>query len=134
MIEEKDSLGQVERQNNEKLRKELEEFLYHLDTISDNHIRVLRNAQLSDPTSINQCCLAARAMNQFLNKKSELCSMSAFQSRIDELNIVRDEFVDKFFSHITALFERMVRSFCIILFYLFIHFRDQWLKIKNGIV
>uniref|UniRef100_A0A914PLF8 Exocyst complex component Sec3 C-terminal domain-containing protein n=1 Tax=Panagrolaimus davidi TaxID=227884 RepID=A0A914PLF8_9BILA len=41
LIEEKDSLGQVERQNNEKLRKELEEFLYHLDTISDNHIRRL---------------------------------------------------------------------------------------------
>uniref|UniRef100_A0A914Y6L1 Exocyst complex component Sec3 C-terminal domain-containing protein n=1 Tax=Panagrolaimus superbus TaxID=310955 RepID=A0A914Y6L1_9BILA len=107
LIEEKDSLGQVERQNNEKLRKELEEFLYHLDTISDNHIRVLRNAHLSDPTSINQCCLAARAMNQFLNKKSELCSMAAFQSRVDELNVLRDEFVDKFFSHIAALFERM---------------------------
>uniref|UniRef100_A0AC34QVY9 Exocyst complex component Sec3 PIP2-binding N-terminal domain-containing protein n=1 Tax=Panagrolaimus sp. JU765 TaxID=591449 RepID=A0AC34QVY9_9BILA len=107
LIEEKDSLGQVERQNTERLRKELEEFLFHLDTISDDHIKVLRDARLSDPSSINQCCTAARAMNHFLNKKTELTTMSAYQSRVAELNVVRNEFVDKLFSHVSALFDNM---------------------------
>uniref|UniRef100_A0A7E4V4J2 Sec3-PIP2_bind domain-containing protein n=1 Tax=Panagrellus redivivus TaxID=6233 RepID=A0A7E4V4J2_PANRE len=107
LIEEKDSLGQVERKNTERLRQELEEFIFHLDTISKEHIGVLRSARLSDPTSINQCCLAARAMNQFLRKKTSLNNMAAYQERVEELHRVRDEFVDKFFSHITALFDNM---------------------------
>ena len=108
LIEEKDSLGQVERENTERLRQELGEFIFHLDTINDNHIQVLRDARLSDPASINQCCIAARAMNNFLNKKTELNSMVAYQSRVAEINQVRNEFVDKLFSHISALFDKMV--------------------------
>lgn len=50
LIEEKDSLGHIERTNTRRLMQELSDFLYLMDTINDNHINVLKNANFSDST------------------------------------------------------------------------------------
>lgn len=61
--------------------------------------------------SINLCCQAARTINAFLVKKTELNGMTAYQERTDLLNKVIANFVDKLYYHIVALFENMVNFF-----------------------
>lgn len=111
LIEEKDSLGYIERTNIKQLTHELSDFIYLMDTINKDHVNMLKNANLSDPTSINLCCQSARALNAFLMKKTDLSGMTAYQERIEELNRVTADFVDKLYSHITALFDMMVGDF-----------------------
>lgn len=50
LIEERDSLGHIERTNTRKLMQELADFVYLMDTVTDEHIHVLRMGNLSDPT------------------------------------------------------------------------------------
>ncbi|KAK0397357.1 hypothetical protein QR680_002096 [Steinernema hermaphroditum] len=52
LIEEKDSLGTVERNNTAKLLKELEAFVGAIDLVSEEHIMVLQRPNLSDPSSV----------------------------------------------------------------------------------
>ncbi|KAH7724485.1 putative exocyst complex component Sec3 [Aphelenchoides avenae] len=107
LIEERDSLGHIERTNTRKLMQELADFVYLMDTVTDEHIQVLRMANLSDPTSINRCCQSARAVNNFLSKKTQLNSMAAYQERMEVLHTITDDFVDKLYSHVIALFDNM---------------------------
>lgn len=48
LIEEKDSLSAVERKNKDRLQQELTDFVAALDTVTDNHIRTLKEANLND--------------------------------------------------------------------------------------
>uniref|UniRef100_A0A914MHC0 Exocyst complex component Sec3 PIP2-binding N-terminal domain-containing protein n=1 Tax=Meloidogyne incognita TaxID=6306 RepID=A0A914MHC0_MELIC len=107
LIEEKDSLRHIEQQNNKKLATELEDFVYQLEMVQDQHIEALKNANLSDPISINLCCRAARIIDHFITKKSELNSMQAYHSRIEMLNKITSEFVDRFYAHISTIFGNM---------------------------
>ncbi|CAK5111580.1 unnamed protein product [Meloidogyne enterolobii] len=107
LIEEKDSLRHIEQQNNKKLATELEDFVYQLEMVQDQHIEALKNANLSDPISINLCCRAARIIDHFISKKSELNSMQAYHSRIEMLNKITSEFVDRFYAHISTIFGNM---------------------------
>lgn len=58
--------------------------------------------------SINLCSQAARILNQFMNKKTELNGMEAYKQQIDLLQKVSGNFVDKLNSHIAALFDNIV--------------------------
>uniref|UniRef100_A0A915CXN2 Exocyst complex component Sec3 PIP2-binding N-terminal domain-containing protein n=1 Tax=Ditylenchus dipsaci TaxID=166011 RepID=A0A915CXN2_9BILA len=107
LIEEKDSLGHIERTNTKRLMQELSDFIYMMDKIHDGHINVLKCANLSDPTSINLCCQAARVLNSFLSKKTELTPMGAYQDRLEQMNKVTADFVDRLYSHTTTLFDNM---------------------------
>ncbi|KAL7079889.1 hypothetical protein ACQ4LE_000869 [Meloidogyne hapla] len=107
LIEEKDSLRHIEQQNNKKLASELGDFVYQLEMVQDQHIEALKNANLSDPISINLCCQAARIIDHFITKKSELNSMQAYHSRIEMLNKITSEFVDRFYAHISTIFGNM---------------------------
>lgn len=49
LIEEKDSLGYVERKNIRILRDFLSEMLAAIDTVNGDQINALRSANLSDP-------------------------------------------------------------------------------------
>lgn len=49
LIEEKDSLGCVERKNTKLLKDFLVELLSAIDTVSEDHIQALQNPNLSDP-------------------------------------------------------------------------------------
>ncbi|CAJ0574894.1 unnamed protein product, partial [Mesorhabditis spiculigera] len=108
LIEEKDSLCGVEKKNKEKLRRELEDFIQALDTVTDNHLRVLQDANISDPSSIARCSEAARAFNAFHRGRiaRPLENMSAYKERAvvkESINL----FVDRFMSHLTALFHNL---------------------------
>jgi len=107
LIEEKASLGHIERNNTKRLMQELADFVYLMDTLNENHIQVLRNADLSDPKSISLCCQAARVLNTFQAKKTKLSGMQAYQEKIDALNGVTTDFVDKLYAHLTAIFTNM---------------------------
>lgn len=52
LIEEKDSLSLVERKNKERLTKETKDFLASLDVLSERHLAVLREANISDPARL----------------------------------------------------------------------------------
>lgn len=53
IIEEKDSLGCVERKNMRILRDSLAEFLSVIEIVSEEHIKILQAANLSDPTKFD---------------------------------------------------------------------------------
>ncbi|KAF7634516.1 Sec3-PIP2_bind domain-containing protein [Meloidogyne graminicola] len=107
LIEEKDSLRHIEQQNNKKLANELNDFIYQIEMVQDQHIEALKNANLSDPISINLCSQAARIVDHFITKKTELNSMNAYHSRVEMLNKITSEFVDRFYAHISAIFGNM---------------------------
>ncbi|VDK45989.1 unnamed protein product [Anisakis simplex] len=106
LIEEKDSLGCVERKNTRVLREYLAEMLNVIDVVTDEHIRMLQQAKLSDPTSISHCCAAARAVQVFSTSKidASLHMMSAYKQRSEQLNTLTDEFIEKLMAHLSALF------------------------------
>ncbi|TMS36914.1 hypothetical protein L596_003971 [Steinernema carpocapsae] len=107
LIEEKDSLGAVERNNTVKLVNELESFLYAIDLVNEDHIQVLQRPNLSDPSSISRCCVAARAMNNFLNTKTSLNLMDAYKVQTERLSGISDSFVDTLMAHVSGLFHRL---------------------------
>lgn len=106
LIEEKDSLGSVERKNTRILRDYLSDSLAAIDVVTDEHINVLQNANLSDPTSISRCCAAARALQTFTSSKvnPSLHLMQAFKERSEQLNQLTDQFTEKLMAHLSALF------------------------------
>ncbi|VDN56326.1 unnamed protein product [Dracunculus medinensis] len=106
IIEEKDSLGCVERKNMRILRDSLAEFLSVIEIVSEEHIKILQAANLSDPTNISRCCAAARAMQTFWAKKvhPSLNLMLAYKERTELLSELTDSFVEKFMAHLSALF------------------------------
>uniref|UniRef100_A0A914ZGK6 Exocyst complex component Sec3 PIP2-binding N-terminal domain-containing protein n=1 Tax=Parascaris univalens TaxID=6257 RepID=A0A914ZGK6_PARUN len=106
LIEEKDSLGCVERKNTRVLREYLAETLNAIDVVSDEHIRILQHANLSDPMSISRCCAAARAVQLFNSSKvnPSMHLMLAYKQRSELLNQVTDEFIEKLMAHLSALF------------------------------
>ncbi|KAJ1353738.1 GTP-Rho binding exocyst subunit [Parelaphostrongylus tenuis] len=83
LIEEKDSLSAVERKNKDRLQQELTSFVTALDTVTDNHIRTLKEANLNDTGSIARCAEAARAVSQFWNGciSKPLLQMKAYEDR-----------------------------------------------------
>ncbi|KAK0397356.1 hypothetical protein QR680_002096 [Steinernema hermaphroditum] len=107
LIEEKDSLGTVERNNTAKLLKELEAFVGAIDLVSEEHIMVLQRPNLSDPSSISRCCVAARAINNFLNTKTSLSLMDAYKIQTERLSEISDNFIDTLMAHLSGLFYRL---------------------------
>ncbi|KAI1710586.1 exocyst complex component sec3 domain-containing protein [Ditylenchus destructor] len=109
LIEEKDSLGHIERTNTRRLMQELSDFIYLMDTMNDNHINVLKSADLSDTRSINLAGQAANALSMFLSKaaKTELTPMGAYQERLEAMNKITADFVDRLYSHTSAIFDNM---------------------------
>ncbi|VDM58599.1 unnamed protein product [Angiostrongylus costaricensis] len=108
LIEEKDSLSAVERKNKDRLQQELTNFITALDTVTDNHIRTLREANLNDTGSIACCAEAARAVSQFWNGciSKPLLQMKAYENRNRDLAVI-DLFVDRFMSHLSAIFSNL---------------------------
>lgn len=108
LIEEKETLRQIELSNFNKLQSELDAFISLIDdVITDEHIEALQNANLSDPVGITQCSRAAGVLNLFLAKKTDISSMKAYQEKQDSINKVANEFIDRLFSYLTALFTNM---------------------------
>lgn len=109
LIEEKDSLGCVERRNTRVLREYLADFLSTVGVVTDDHIKVLQTANLSDPTSISRCCAAARALQAFTSSKVKLTmhSMVAYKERSEQLNQITDQFIEKLVAHLSALFSNL---------------------------
>uniref|UniRef100_A0A1I7YSD8 Sec3-PIP2_bind domain-containing protein n=1 Tax=Steinernema glaseri TaxID=37863 RepID=A0A1I7YSD8_9BILA len=107
LIEEKDSLGTVERNNTMKLLDELQSFINAVDLVNEEHISVLERPNLSDPSSISRCCVAARAINNFLNTKTSLSLMDAYKTQMDRLSGITDAFIDTLMAHLSGLFYRL---------------------------
>ncbi|GMR60521.1 hypothetical protein PMAYCL1PPCAC_30716, partial [Pristionchus mayeri] len=107
LIEEKDSLSVVERKNKEKLEKEARQLVAHLDVLSNKHLQVLSEANISDPASISRVVEAARAVSQFVAETPKtLRQMKAYQDQNSKLSVL-DLFVDRLMSHLTALFNNL---------------------------
>ncbi|GMT35969.1 hypothetical protein PFISCL1PPCAC_27266, partial [Pristionchus fissidentatus] len=107
LIEEKDSLSVVERKNKEKLEKEARKLVAHLDILSNKHLQVLSEANISDPASIARVVEAARAVSQFVAETPKtLRQMKAYQDQNSKLSVL-DLFVDRLMSHLTALFKNL---------------------------
>uniref|UniRef100_A0A183BTI0 Sec3-PIP2_bind domain-containing protein n=1 Tax=Globodera pallida TaxID=36090 RepID=A0A183BTI0_GLOPA len=107
LIEEKDGLRHIEQQNNRRLHVELKDFVYLMEMVQEQHIDALKSANLSDPTGINSCCQAARVVEHFLSQKTELNGMKAYQTKVDLLNKLTADFIDKFYAHICTIFCNM---------------------------
>ncbi|RCN30905.1 exocyst complex component 1 family protein [Ancylostoma caninum] len=108
LIEEKDSLSAVERKNKDRLQQELTDFVAALDTVTDNHIRTLKEANLNDAGSIARCAEAARAVSHFWNGciSKSMLQMKAYEKRNRDLAVI-DLFVDRFMSHLSAIFNNL---------------------------
>ncbi|VDO57788.1 unnamed protein product [Haemonchus placei] len=108
LIEEKDSLSAVERKNKDRLQQELTDFVSALNTVTDEHIRTLKEANLNDAGSIARCAEAARAVSQFWNGciSKPLLQMKAYEKRNRDLAVI-DLFVDRFMSHLSAIFNNL---------------------------
>ncbi|ETN84038.1 hypothetical protein NECAME_07065 [Necator americanus] len=108
LIEEKDSLSAVERRNKDRLQQELTDFVAALDTVTDNHIRTLKEANLNDAGSIARCAEAARAVSHFWNGciSKPMLQMKAYEKRNRDLAVI-DLFVDRFMSHLSAIFNNL---------------------------
>ncbi|KAK6061299.1 exocyst complex component 1 family protein [Cooperia oncophora] len=108
LIEEKDSLSAVERKNKDRLHQELTDFVSALNTVTDEHIRTLKEANLNDAGSIARCAEAARAVSQFWNGfiSKPLLQMKAYEKRNRDLAVI-DLFVDRFMSHLSAIFNNL---------------------------
>ncbi|VDO36843.1 unnamed protein product [Onchocerca flexuosa] len=108
LIEEKDSLGCVERKNTRFLKDFLLELMATVDIVSEDHIRALQNANLSDPV---RCCAAARALQAYSAAKvnSSMHLMVAYKERTEQLNQLTDRFIEKLMAHMSALFSNLVR-------------------------
>ncbi|VDN07869.1 unnamed protein product [Thelazia callipaeda] len=111
LIEEKDSLGCVERKNSRILKDYLSELISVIDIVSEDHIHALQNANLSDPISISRCCAAARALQAYSATKVDpsVHLMVAYKERTDQLNQSTDRFIEKLMAHMSALFSNLVR-------------------------
>uniref|UniRef100_A0A8R1XYQ7 Sec3-PIP2_bind domain-containing protein n=1 Tax=Onchocerca volvulus TaxID=6282 RepID=A0A8R1XYQ7_ONCVO len=109
LIEEKDSLGCVERKNTRILKDFLLELVTTVDIVSEDHIRALQNANLSDPVSISRCCAAARALQAYSAAKvnSSMHLMVAYKERTEQLNQLTDQFIEKLMAHMSALFSNL---------------------------
>ncbi|EPB80848.1 hypothetical protein ANCCEY_00050 [Ancylostoma ceylanicum] len=108
LIEEKDSLSAVERKNKDRLQQELTDFIAALDTVTDNHLRTLKEANLNDAGSIARCAEAARAVSHFWNGciSKPMLQMKAYEKRNRDLAVI-DLFVDRFMSHLSAIFNNL---------------------------
>lgn len=108
LIEEKDSLSAVERKNKDRLQRELTDFVSALNTVSDDHIRTLKEANLNDAGSIARCAEAVRAVSQFWDGtiSKPLLRMKAYEKRNQDLAVI-DLFVDRFMSHLSAIFNNL---------------------------
>ncbi|VDM74948.1 unnamed protein product [Strongylus vulgaris] len=108
LIEEKDSLSAVERKNKDRLQQELTSFVAALDTVTDNHIQTLKEANLNDAGSIARCAEAARAVSHFWNGciSKPMLQMKAYEKRNRDLAVI-DLFVDRFMSHLSAIFNNL---------------------------
>ncbi|KAK5965150.1 Exocyst complex component 1 [Trichostrongylus colubriformis] len=108
LIEEKDSLSAVERKNKDRLQQELTDFVAALNTVTDEHIRTLKEANLNDAGSIARCAEAARAVSHFWNGSipKPLLQMKAYEKRNRDLAVI-DLFVDRFMSHLSAIFNNL---------------------------
>ncbi|MFH4983776.1 hypothetical protein AB6A40_010485 [Gnathostoma spinigerum] len=111
LIEEKDSLGCVERKNTRLLRNYLAEAISLIDVVSEEHIEILRAGNLSDPISISRCSAAARALQNYSSSRMNAAMplMAAFKERNEELNQLTEAFVEKLMAHLSALFSRLVQ-------------------------
>uniref|UniRef100_A0A183F0G4 Sec3_C domain-containing protein n=1 Tax=Gongylonema pulchrum TaxID=637853 RepID=A0A183F0G4_9BILA len=110
LIEEKDSLGCVERKNTRILKDFLSDLITAVDTINEDHIRALQTANLSDPVSISRCCAAARALQAYTAAKvnPSMHLMVAYKERTEQLNQLIDLFIEKLMAHMSALFSNLV--------------------------
>ncbi|EGT58201.1 hypothetical protein CAEBREN_17274 [Caenorhabditis brenneri] len=108
LIEEKDSLSVVERKNKQRLNDEVITFVKFLEAVTDAHIETLRQANFSNPGSVQRCTDAARAVAHFWHGRfsKPMLQMKAYQDRNDELAAV-DVFVDRLMSHLSALFSNL---------------------------
>ncbi|CEF67059.1 Exocyst complex component 1 [Strongyloides ratti] len=104
LIEEKYSLGMLEMKNTHLLIHELVKFIESIESVADEHIYILQNANLSDPTSINRCTSAAKAIQNFIKEETPLKEIKAYQEHLKNLNKVTDTFVDKLMAHLSPLF------------------------------
>lgn len=109
LIEEKDSLGCVERKNTRILRDYLLELMTAVDIVNDDHIRALQNANLSDPVSISRCCAAARSLQAYSAAKisPSMHLMTAYKEKTEQLNQLTDSFIEKLMAHMSALFSNL---------------------------
>uniref|UniRef100_A0AAF5PH64 Sec3-PIP2_bind domain-containing protein n=2 Tax=Wuchereria bancrofti TaxID=6293 RepID=A0AAF5PH64_WUCBA len=109
LIEEKDSLGCVERKNTRILKDFLSELVTTVDIVSDDHIRALQSANLSDPISISRCCAAARALQAYSAAKvnPSVHLMVSYKERTERLNHLTDCFIEKLIAHMSALFSNL---------------------------
>ncbi|VDN90912.1 unnamed protein product [Brugia pahangi] len=109
LIEEKDSLGCVERKNTRILKDFLSELVTTVDIVSEDHIRALQSANLSDPISISRCCAAARALQAYSAAKvnPSMHLMVSYKERTEQLNHLTDRFIEKLIAHMSALFSNL---------------------------
>lgn len=109
LIEEKDSLGCVERKNTKHLKDFLAELLNAINTISEDHIQALQSPNLSDPVSISKCCAAARALQGYSAARITMPMhlMNAYKERTEQLNSLIDLFIEKLMAHMSALFSNL---------------------------
>ncbi|MCP9266035.1 Exocyst complex component 1 [Dirofilaria immitis] len=103
------SLGCVERKNTRILKDFLLELVTTVDIVSEDHIRALHNANLSDPVSISRCCAAARALQAYSSAKvnPSMHLMVAYKERTEQLNQLTDRFIEKLMAHMSALFSNL---------------------------
>ncbi|CAI5454116.1 unnamed protein product [Caenorhabditis angaria] len=108
LIEEKDSLSVVERRNKQRLNDELIAFEKSLQAVTASHIDTLKQANFSNPESVQKCTDAARAVAQFWHGRiaKPMLQMKAYQDRNNELGVI-DGFVDRLMSHLSALFSNL---------------------------
>ncbi|CAP32761.2 Protein CBR-SEC-3 [Caenorhabditis briggsae] len=108
LIEEKDSLSVVERKNKARLNEEIISFVNSLQEVTDAHIETLKQANFSNPESVQKCTDAARAVAHFWHGRfaKPMLQMKAYQDRNDELAAI-DVFVDRLMSHLSALFSNL---------------------------
>uniref|UniRef100_A0A0N5AIT6 Sec3-PIP2_bind domain-containing protein n=1 Tax=Syphacia muris TaxID=451379 RepID=A0A0N5AIT6_9BILA len=109
LIEEKDSLGSVERKNMRLLNECLDDWLKIIGTVSEEHISTLENPNLSDPAGINRCCVATRVLQEFFSSKlsPSLRLMQAYKERSEMLSKLMDQFIEKLLAHLSALFHTL---------------------------
>ncbi|VDD94922.1 unnamed protein product [Enterobius vermicularis] len=106
LIEEKDSLGSVERRNMRMLKDYMDESLNIIGIVTDEHISTLQSANLSDPTGINRCCTATRAVQTFFSSKlpPPMRLMRAYKERSEMLTQLVKQFTEKLAAHLSGLF------------------------------